>query len=300
MPADAQSSSISRRAGASSLESTMESSCGRTVCATRLSTASRRKSGLFLVAMTKDEPARFLSAFAALMGRGAMIEPSSHAPGRDVKAVVLAAGPGRRLGPLTRELPKTLLPLGESGTILDLVLANLAAAGVEEVAVVTGFAAGRVDEIVPELEKRHGLTLRPVFNDRAEEWNNAHSLWLARESFREGALLVNGDTVHPRSVEEELLAAHGDGLLMAVDRSRPPREEAMKVALGENSRVERIAKGLTEADGEYIGVALVGSGVGEDLADALETTWLRDPSLYYEDGFQELVDRGGEVIAAPI
>ena len=83
----------------------------------------------FLVAMTKDEPARFLSAFAALMGRGAMIEPSSHAPGRDVKAVVLAAGPGRRLGPLTRELPKTLLPLGEGGTILDLVLANLAAVG---------------------------------------------------------------------------------------------------------------------------------------------------------------------------
>ena len=54
-----------------------------------------------------------------------MIEPSSHAPGRDVKAVVLAAGPGRRLGPLTRELPKTLLPLGESGTILDLVLATV-------------------------------------------------------------------------------------------------------------------------------------------------------------------------------
>ena len=107
--------------------------------------------------MTKDEPARFLSAFAALMGRGAMIEPSSHAPGHDVKAVVLAAGPGRRLGPLTRELPKTLLPLGEGGTILDLVLANLASVGVEEVAVVTGFAAGRVDALVPELEDRHGL-----------------------------------------------------------------------------------------------------------------------------------------------
>jgi len=70
-----------------------------------------------------------------------MIEPSSHAPGRDVKAVVLAAGPGRRLGPLTRELPKTLLPLGEGGTILDLVLANLASVGVGEVAVVTGFGA---------------------------------------------------------------------------------------------------------------------------------------------------------------
>ena len=84
------------------------------------------------------------------------------------------------------------------------MLANLATVGVEEVAVVTGFAAGRVDELVPELEERHGLTLRPVFNDRAEEWNNAHSLWLARDAFADGALLVNGDTVHPPSVEKTL------------------------------------------------------------------------------------------------
>src|SRR6185312_7585033 len=258
MPASAQSFSISARAGASSLESTMQSSSGSTVWAARLSTASRRKSGLDLVAMTKDEPARFLSAFAALMGRSAMIEPSSHAPGRDVKAVVLAAGPGRRLGPLTRELPKTLLPLGEGGTILDLVLENLAAVGVEEVAVVTGFAAGRVDELLPELEERHGLRLRPVFNDRAEEWNNAHSLWLAQETFADGALLVNGDTVHPPSVETTLLADEGDGLVLAVDTSKPPGGEAMKVALGEDGAVERIGKKLGEADGEYIGVALVG------------------------------------------
>src|ERR1044072_1049335 len=173
MPASAQSSSISAPAGVSSLESTMQSSSGSTVWAARLSTASRRESGLDLVAMTKDEPARFLSAFAALMGRSAMIEPSSHAPGLDVKAVVLAAGPGRRLGPLTRELPKTLLPRGESGTILDLVLANLATVGVDEVAVVTGFAAERVDERLPALEARHGLRVRPAFHDGAGAGHNA-------------------------------------------------------------------------------------------------------------------------------
>src|SRR6187549_1816591 len=250
--------------------------------------------------MTKDEPARFLSAFAALMGRGAMIEPSSHAPGHDVKAVVLAAGPGRRLGPLTRELPKTLLPLGEGGTILDLVLANLASVGVEEVAVVTGFAAGRVDALVPELEDRHGLSLRPIFNERAEDWNNAHSLWLARDAFADGALLVNGDTVHPPSVETTLLAERADGLVLAVDSLKPPSGEAMKIALRRDGAVERISKELGEADGEYIGVALIGPAAASPLADALQATWRRDPSLYYEDGFQELADRGGAITIAPI
>jgi choline kinase len=229
-----------------------------------------------------------------------MIEPSSHAPGRDVKAVVLAAGPGRRLGPLTRELPKTLLPLGESGTILDLVLANLASVSVGEVAVVTGFAAGRVDELVPQLEARHGLRISPIFNDRAEEWNNAHSLWLARDAFADGALLVNGDTVHPVSVETTLLAEQGDGLVLALDTSKPPGEEAMKVALGADGAVARINKDLAQADGEYIGVALIGPGAAAPLADALEATWQRDPSLYYEDGFQELVARGETVRTAPI
>ena len=36
------------------------------------------------------------------------------------------------------------------------------------------------------------------------------------------------------------------------------------------------------------------------LADALESAWRRDPNLYYEDGFQELADRGGEIAVAPI
>jgi choline kinase len=165
---------------------------------------------------------------------------------------------------------------------------------------VTGFAAGRVDELVPELEERHGLRLRPVFNDRAEEWNNAHSLWLAQETFADGALLVNGDTVHPRSVETTLLADEGDGLVLAVDTSKPPSGEAMKVALGEDGAVERIGKKLGEADGEYIGVALIGPAAAAPLADALEATWRRDPSLYYEDGFQELLARGETVRTAPI
>ena len=96
---------------------------------------------------------------------------------------MLAAGPGRRLHPLTEALPKTLLPLGDGRTILDVALANLSAAGLTEVIVVTGFAAERVEERAAELERRHGIRLELVYNDRAEEWNNAYSLWLARDAF---------------------------------------------------------------------------------------------------------------------
>ena len=66
--------------------------------------------------------------------------------------------------------------------------------------------------------------------------------------------------------------------------------------------MERISKEIdpARAAGEYIGVALIEPAAAGPLADALEATWQRDPSLYYEDGFQELADRGGEIHVAPI
>jgi len=223
-----------------------------------------------------------------------------------VIGMVLAAGAGRRLRPDTDFLPKALLPVDGETTILDIALRNLAAVGLTEVAVVVGYAAGAVADRVIELEKRHGVTLELVYNDRAEEWNNAYSLWLAREHFSRGALLVNGDTVHPVSVEQALLAAaERDGqpdLVLAIDDVKQLADEEMKVVLDERGLLARISKQMDprQADGEYIGVTLISPAAAISLADALEATWRRDPGLYYEDGYQELADRGGEIGAVPI
>lgn len=216
--------------------------------------------------------------------------------------LVMAAGAGRRLLPLTKDLPKTLLPVAEDTTILDIGLRNLAAVGIADIAVVVGYAAEAVRERQVALEKRHGVSLIFVHNDRAEEWNNAYSLWLARDYLTEGALLVNGDTVHPESVEERLLAARGPDVLLAIDSVKPLADEEMKVTLDTDGRLRRITKRMDprQAAGEYIGATLIEPSAAGALADALEATWRRDPGLYYEDGYQELVDRGGHVGTVPI
>jgi choline kinase len=216
--------------------------------------------------------------------------------------IVLAAGPGSRLAPLTDTLPKTLLPVDGARPILDVTLANLKQAGLDEVVVVTGYAAEAVREQAPPLERRHGVRLELVYNDRAEIWNNAYSLWCAREAFSEGVLLVNGDTVHPAVVEDRVLAARGPEVLLAVDGEKALGEEEMKVALTPDGTLERITKLMDprSAHGEYMGVTVIEPAAAEGLAEALEATWRRDPSLYYEDGFQEYADRGGEVRVTPI
>ncbi|MGC5053899.1 sugar phosphate nucleotidyltransferase [Micromonospora sp. DT48] len=216
--------------------------------------------------------------------------------------MVLAAGAGRRLRPYTDTLPKALVPVDGETTILDIALRNLAEVGLTDVVVVVGYAADAVRQRQADLERRYGVTLTLVHNDKAEEWNNAYSLWLARDWFSRGVLLVNGDTVHPVSVEKTLLAERGPGVLLAVDTIKPLADEEMKTTFDAAGQLTRITKLMdpAEAYGEYIGATLIEPQVAEALADALEATWRRDPNLYYEDGYQEFADRGGEVRAAPI
>ncbi|MDX2621228.1 phosphocholine cytidylyltransferase family protein [[Kitasatospora] papulosa] len=218
--------------------------------------------------------------------------------------LVLAAGAGRRLRPYTDTLPKALVPVDGEKTVLDLTLANFAAVGLTEVAVVVGYRKEAVYARKAEFESTYGVTLTLIDNDKAEEWNNAYSLWCAREVLKKGVILANGDTVHPVSVEKTLLDARGEGrkIILALDTVKNLADEEMKVITEDGKGVRRITKLMdpATATGEYIGVTLIEPEAAEELADALRTTFERDPDLYYEDGYQELVNRGFTVDVAPI
>ncbi|MEV7561966.1 phosphocholine cytidylyltransferase family protein [Streptomyces sp. NPDC089795] len=223
--------------------------------------------------------------------------------------LVLAAGAGRRLRPYTDTLPKALVPVGPEGdeeslTVLDLTLGNFAAVGLTEVAIVVGYRKEAVYARREALEAKYGVKITLIDNDKAEEWNNAYSLWCAREVLKQGVILANGDTVHPVSVEKTLLAARGNGqkIILALDTVKNLADEEMKVVTATGGAVQKITKLMDPADatGEYIGVTLIEPEAAEQLAEALKTTFERDPDLYYEDGYQQLVNDGFTIDVAPI
>ncbi|MCM4083011.1 phosphocholine cytidylyltransferase family protein [Paractinoplanes hotanensis] len=216
--------------------------------------------------------------------------------------LILAAGAGRRLRPYTDTLPKALVPVDGETTIMDISLRNLAAAGLTDVTIVVGYRANAVEERQAAFESKYGVKISLVHNDKAEEWNNAYSLWLARDHFAQGALMVNGDTVHPVSVEQTLLAQRGPSILLAIDNVKKLAEEEMKTVFGPDGQLTKITKLMDPADafGEYIGANIIEGSAAVELADALQATWERNPDLYYEDGFQEFAQRGGQVRAATI
>jgi choline kinase len=199
-------------------------------------------------------------------------------------------------------LPKALVPVDDETTILDLTLSNFSKVGLKDVAVIVGYKSEAVEDRKKDLESRHGVNLELIFNDKAEEWNNAYSLWCAKDLFSQGFLLANGDTVHPVGVQETLLANRGPAILLAVDTVKKLAEEEMKLTIDCAGNLAKITKLMDpqSAFGEYIGLTLVEPEAAEKLTSALEATWKLNPDLYYEDGYQEYVDRGGVINLQPI
>jgi choline kinase len=216
--------------------------------------------------------------------------------------LILAAGAGRRLRPYTDTLPKALVPLDDTRSVMDLTLKNFSEAGLNDVAIIIGYAADQVRIRQQELEERYGVNIELVFNDKAEEWNNAYSLWCARDVLKAGAIIANGDTIHPVSVEELLKAQTDEFITLSLDNVKKLADEEMKVQLNDRGGVSLITKFMEPetAAGEYIGVARIPGDLAGDLADALQATFQRDPNLYYEDGFQEMVNLGAHIATAAI
>ena len=94
-----------------------------------------------------------------------------------MKAIILAAGRGSRLLPLTETLPKCLLAVGET-TVLSLQLDTLERAGVDEAIVITGFMAARVED---EVADRSGpMAVQTLYNPFYQVADNLASCWMAR------------------------------------------------------------------------------------------------------------------------
>jgi len=210
-----------------------------------------------------------------------------------VKALILSAGQGRRLRPLTSKKPKCLVRVG-GRPILEWQLETLAAAGVDRCSIVTGFGAEKVCEMLRTL----GLEapgVRTIFNPSFDTADNLVSCWAARAEMYEDFLLVNGDTLFEPEVIDRLLASPPAPVTLAMARKAVYDADDMKVRCDGNV-LRRVGKDLppSETDGESIGVLLFrGEGprlFREALADAMQTPGAA--RMWYLSAVNELAARG--------
>jgi choline kinase len=163
-----------------------------------------------------------------------------------MKAVVLSAGQGKRLLPLTAKNPKCLLPVLGDEPLLGCQLRSLARRGLERVVVVTGFGAERVERWLSS-NPVPGLRVETLFNPFFGSSDNLVTCWLARGVMSDDFLLLNGDTLFEDAVLDRVLASPPAPVSVAVDRKRLYDDDDMKVALDENGRLVAIDKWLPPA-----------------------------------------------------
>jgi choline kinase len=186
-----------------------------------------------------------------------------------MKAIILSAGQGSRLGHLVDNGPKCLIDFN-GRTLLDRQLDTLEANGVQEAVVVTGFHDELVDQAVAR--RSGGPTVRTIFNPFYKVADNTGSLFMSREELAGDVLVWNGDTL----VSDALMAkvVHNDraGICVTIDRKDGYDEDDMKVIRDEvDGRLRAIGKRIAEGvNAESIGLLAFRNGGAERFRDAIE------------------------------
>ena len=192
-----------------------------------------------------------------------------------MKAIILAAGQGSRLGAKAKGMPKALQRVGNR-PLIEHQLEALSAEGVGPVVVVIGHGADHIKTVL-------GDSVEYVFNNKAAETNSLYSLWLARDWLREDVLLLNCDVLFHPEVLKKLLRAGGNAL--AYDSTSASGAEQTKVGL-RGPNVSDLGKDFPEtgARGENVGIIKLdakGSSALKSKAEAIigtgdENSWVTE------------------------
>ncbi|MBA2776062.1 MAG: phosphocholine cytidylyltransferase family protein [Chloroflexia bacterium] len=170
-----------------------------------------------------------------------------------MKAIILSAGQGSRLGHLTHDRPKCLIEFA-GRSLLDRQLDTLAANGVDDVVVVTGF---RDDQVEAAIARRSGgPRVRTLFNPFYKVADNLGSLFMARHELAGDVLVWNGDTLVSDGLMRRVISNRGQaGICVTIDRKERYDDDDMKVDVGEDGRLRAIGKRLSSGvNAESIGL----------------------------------------------
>jgi choline kinase len=167
-------------------------------------------------------------------------------------AIVLSAGQGSRLLPVTATRPKCLIEVG-GRTLLERQLEALAAAGLKRALVVTGYRHEQVEEA---LHGAQPLCVETRFNPFWAVASSIGSVWMARERLQRPFCLVNGDTLFDAQILATALASPGAALGLVVEPIDAPTYDDMLVEVGDG-KVRAVAKNLPEDDATHRSLGLI-------------------------------------------
>lgn len=209
-----------------------------------------------------------------------------------MKAIILSAGQGRRLFPLTESTPKCCLDVAGK-CLLEWQLQEISRCAVDEVIVITGFANARVEEVV---ERERAIKARTLHNPFYALSDNLGTCWVARHEMDQPFLIINGDTLFEASVLDHLLSTKRQfPITLATDQKRSYDDDDMKVFTSDG-KLLRVGKKLDRqhVNGESIGMMVfddTGAAIFRAKVEALMKTQ-EGLTRWYLSAIDELAQDG--------
>ncbi len=211
-----------------------------------------------------------------------------------MKAIILAAGKGIRLLPLTQNTPKPLLDIGEGQTIIENQLKSIIeSGGIDEVIYVIGY---RAEQIEAKMHMYTDIPLRFLYNPFYATTNNLISVWIAIDEMNDDFIIINGDDLFKPKVLKNLVDQPKDVCIsLVISRKDEYGEDDMKV-ITKNDRILKVSKLISpkEANGESIGMMRF-SGRGIQIMQDTINTMVREEenkNTFYLAAIQQIIDSG--------
>lgn len=217
----------------------------------------------------------------------------NHETNRPPMAVILAAGIGSRLAPLSDDCPKSLLKVGGS-LILERMIRNCLSCGISQFVLVLGHRAEQIRQFVDKTFR--GIRVTYVMNDRYRDTNTGYSLMLASSAVGAAEFVkFDADVVFDVNILRSLVDSDRPDVL-CIDRNIALEDEEVKVVVDDQMHVLEIGKSVDPgaAIGESIGIEKISAKTGPllfaELAEMMESP--ANAQHYYEAAYERLLAKG--------
>ena len=212
-----------------------------------------------------------------------------------MKAILISAGKGERLYPLTKNTPKSLLEVGNGLTLLETQLHSLSENNIKDIIIIVGYKAEQIEAKIKDYQGKFNITT--VYNPFYDVSNNLLSVWMARHYMQDEFISINGDDIFAPEVVESLLKSNHD-ITMVIDEKDEYDEDDMKV-VHKDGLILEVSKKIDskKANGESIGMIKF-SNKGPEIYTSILDEMVRihdNRNVFYLKAIQKIIDKGFKV-----
>lgn len=216
-------------------------------------------------------------------------------------SVILSAGMGKRLRPLTNEIPKPLLEINDV-TLLERMIKNCMEVNIFKFILVVGYKKEKVINFAKYLEKKYKIKIEIIENKRFDVTNTSVSTYLASKYIQENDLddflLINGDNVIDPKIITKIASRKNTSMI--IDNFKELNEESFKIIIStkhvskDNSIIcgiiEEIGKeiDISKSTGEFIGISKISKEDVDQFNYILEQLIKEDEQNYYDFAYKKL------------